>query len=725
MPRSTLLQNQLTRGELSPRMKGRVDLDQYFQGAQTQVNFLSLPHGGATNRPGSVYVAEVASSASKHRLRGFIFSTSDAYVLEFGNTTLRFYRAQGQIVAVDTDAAIVNGTFDAGITSWSDKSSGTGAIAHDASNLSLELQGAGAGNEAMAEQSVAIGASFQSVDHVLKFRVIGATDSGVVKLRIGSTTTGTEIVNDVSFKSGYHCYKFNPGGAATIYIDFRNEENANHDVDNASLIDNTAIEIETPFATADLFEIQFVQDADTLFLVHPSYKPMELTRTDHDQWSLTSYTPTSDPFTSATNYPAAVALFEQRLVFGFTSTNPQTLYFSKSADIQDMTTGTGASDGFTKTLFASQANPIRWVVGGSDLIIGTTGGEWVVDRPASSAVTVTNFSTKRRETSGVANLSPAEIDNRVLFMARRGQASNNGEDLLEFRFDDDEAEFVAPDLTLVSEHITDGGVTELAWQQRGWKGSYQSIDLPATKRILWLVRSDGVLLSFTYNFHELVAAWARHTWSGTDVAVESVAVIPGASGDEVWVIVKRTINSATERYVEYLDPDYFVDSGITGTSGSPTTSWSGLDHLEGETVTILADGAPVDSKTVSSGAITLDATASTIQVGLPFTPEIELMPLEIALPDGSSIGAAKSVSRVIVRLLSTVGITVTASSRTSGDEVIFREVSDSVQSPIPPFTGDKQFAPPASWIDATVKITQNNPLPVTVQAIAMEVEAHR
>ena len=718
MPRSTLLQNQFTRGELSPRMKGRVDLDQYFQGAQTQVNFLSLPHGGATGRPGSVYVAEVRSSSSSQRLLDFIFSTSDAYVLEFCNQTIRFFRNRGQIVSADTDASITNGTFDSGITGWTDQSTGVATIAHDASNLTLQLNGNGS-DIAIAEQAPTTTST--GTEHVLRFDVIGASTSGLVKVRIGSTSGGVDYLAETSFKNGYHCIAFTPA-VSPFYIQFRNEENAAHDIDNVSLIDNAPIEISSPYADGDLFPIQYVQDADRMFLVHPSYKPMELTRSGHSSWSLTSYTPTADVFTSADNYPAAVALFEQRLVFGFTNTNPQTLYFSKSADIQDMTTGTGASDGFTKTLFASQANPIRWVVGGSDLIIGTTGGEWVVDRPASSAVTVSNFSVKRRETSGVANLAPAEVDNRVLFMARRGAATNNGEDLLEFRFDDDEAEFVAPDLTLVSEHITDGGIVEMAWQQRGWKGSYQSIDLPSTKRILWLVRSDGVLLSFTYNFHELVAAWARHTWDGT---VESVCVIPGSQGDEVWIVVQRTINSVTKRYVEYLDPDYFVDSGITGTSGSPTTAWSGLDHLEGKEVTILADGAPVDSKTVVSGAITLDATASTIQVGLVFTPEIELMPLEIALPDGSSIGAAKSVSRVIVRLLSTVGIKVTASSRTSGDEVIFREVSDSVQSPIPPFTGDKIFTPPASWIDATVKITQNNPLPVTIQAVAMEVEAHR
>ncbi len=723
MTRSTVLQNQFTRGELSPRLKGRVDLEQYYQGAETQVNFLSLPHGGVTGRPGSRYVAEVGDPARPARLVGFVFSTSDAYVLEFGGNSMRVFRNRGQVVSADTDASIANGTFESGIAGWTDRSTGSASIGHDAANRRLTLNGA-ASSAAAAEQSVAIGAPYRSAAHVLRFDVAGATEAGAVLLRIGSTPGGTDIVDDASFGNGHHCHEFDPGGSATVHVQFRNASTASHGVGGVSLIDNGAVEIRTPYG-GDAAGLRYVQDADTMFLAHPSHKPMELTRSAHASWSLTSYTPADDPFASADDYPAAVALFEQRIVFGHTAAHPQRLFFSRSADPRDMTTGTGASDGFTKDLFAGQANPIRWIVGGSDLIVGTTGGEWVVDRPAGGAVTVANFSVKRRETSGVADLAPAEIDNRVLFMARRGAASNDGEDLLEFRFDDEEGGFVAPDLTLLSEHITHGGVTGMAWQRCGWRGSYESADLPAVKRVLWLVRSDGVLLSFTYNFHELVAAWARHVWTGTSPAVESVCTIPGAEGDEVWLTVRRTIDSETRRYVEYLDPDMFVDAAIAGRAETPSRTWSGLGHLEGETVTVLADGAPAGPATVSSGAIAIGAAASAVQAGLPFTPEIKLMPLEIALPDGSGIGAARSVSRVVLRLLTTVGIRVTGSGGAGGDEVTFREVSDSVRTAIPPFTGDKEIPVPGSWTDAAVRITQDNPLPVTIAAVAMEVEAHR
>lgn len=456
--------------------------------------------------------------------------------------------------------------------------------------------------------------------------------------------------------------------------------------------------------------------------MHPRHKPRELTRTGHAAWSLTPYVPAGDPFMAPDDFPAAVAFFEQRIVFGYSANRPQRLWFSKSANVQDMTTGTGDSDGFTKDIFARQANPIRWVVGGTDLVVGTTGGIWVVDRPASSPVTVSNFTIKRRITAGADDRDPAEVDNRVLYIERRGNSSSRGRELRDMRFDDAESQFVAAHLSLVSDHVIDTGVAEMVWQEQGWAGAYQGTDLEAIDRVLWCARGDGVLASFTYDPQELVSAWARQV---TDGAFESVTVIPGANGDEVWCVVRRTINGTTVRYVEFFDPSLFLDSALTGSAGSPEVTWSGLDHLEGETVSILADGSPVGTKTVSAGAITLDVAASAVQIGLSFTPELELMPLELALEDGTSIGAAKSVARVVLRFLNTIGIQATASSRTAGFEIPFRRVSDDVAQPIPPFTGDKELPAPTSWSDATVKITQPNPLPATILAVVMEMEAHR
>jgi len=658
MARSTLIQNQLTAGELSTRMEGRFDLEQYYQGAKTLANVVPLLHGGGTARGGFRFTSEVGDSSLAARPIPFVFKTSDAYLILMQNTTLRFYRNQAQVLEADKTI--------------------TGATAANPVVITSASHG------------------YSNGDEVFISGVVGMTEINGRWFTVANQAANTFELSGEDGTS--HTAYVSDGTAGKVY------------------------EIASPYLTAELFQVQFVQDADTLYIVHPNHQPRTLTRSGHTSWTLALHAPTANPFTGAGDFPAAVAIFEERLVFGYTDNDPQKLWFSKSADFGQMTTGTGDADPFTKTIAAKQANPIRWVVGTDDLVVGTTGGVWVVDRPASSAVTVSNFTIKRRVTTGVANLAPAEVDSQLLYMARRGQASNTGEKLRRFRFDDNAGIYVAPDMTLLAEHITKGGIVDLAWQPDGWRGSYEGADLPAVDRVLWAVRSDGVLLSFTFNPDERVIAWARHP--PPNGSFESVAVIPGVSGDEVWVVVNRTIDGGTKRTVEYLDIDVFMDGAVSGT-GSSATVWSGFDHLEGEEVAVLADGAPVAALTVSGGAITLGTAATAVMAGLAFTPEIELMPLETKLPDGFSMGARKGVAAVVIRFLTTVGARVTGSSRTTGDEIIFREVADPVEDPIPPFTGDKAWIPPSSWSDPIVKIDQPNSLPMTVNAIAIEFEAHR
>jgi len=263
MARASVIQNQFTRGELSPRMRGRIDLTQYYQGCRTMQNWLPLSHGGATVRPGLRYVAAAKDATSVSRLLPFVFNITDSYALEFADQAMRVFRERGQVVAEATDAAISNGTFDAGISGWSDKSTGTASIGYDAGNQRLQLSGNGS-DIAIAEQAVAIGAAFRNVEHVVKLEVQGDSNAGTVKLRVGTSSGANDILADTVLQTGYHCREFDLGGAATVYLQFRNEENANHFVDNVSLIDDAVVEIATPYGEADLFTLKFVQDADTM-----------------------------------------------------------------------------------------------------------------------------------------------------------------------------------------------------------------------------------------------------------------------------------------------------------------------------------------------------------------------------------------------------------------------------------------------------------------------------
>ena len=168
---------------------------------------------------------------------------------------------------------------------------------------------------------------------------------------------------------------------------------------------------------------------------------------------------------------------------------------------------------------------------------------------------------------------------------------------LVYNFDSDS--YQAPDLTVLAEHITDSGITEMAFQQE-------------PDNIVWCVLTDGRFVGMTYRREENVVGWHEHIIGGSfgsgNAVVESVAVIPGdLNEDNVYLVVKRTINGATARYIETfsnfdfgtdVQDAFFVDSGLTY-SGSAATTISGLNHLEGQSVSILANGATHPNKTVS------------------------------------------------------------------------------------------------------------------------------
>lgn len=582
MPRSTFAFTNFTGGELSPRLDGRVDLQKYFQGCKTLENMVIHPHGGATRRPGTKYIASTKSDGEA-TLVPFEFSTTQTYVLEFGNTYMRVYKDGGQVL-----------------------------------------------------------------------------NSGV------------------------------------------------------------AVEITTPYSAAEAAEIKFAQSADILYIVHPSHKPRKLSRSSHTSWTLSNYAPTADPFTSTDNYPSSVTFFEERLVFAGTNAAPQKLFFSKSGDFENMTTGTNADDGMTFTIGSDQVNAIKYIKGLRTLLIGTVGGEFVATASSSAEpITPTNIQIKRQAGYGTSDVDALLAGNRILFVQRAGKK------VRELVFDFDSDGYVAPDLTLLAEHVSGTGVgtgfTNWTYQQE-------------PDSIVWVVRSDGVLTGMTYQRSENVVAWHRHILGGAfstgNAVVESVAAISNSTAaskgeDSLYMIVKRTINGGTKRYVEIMQPfdfaddiedAWFLDSALSY-SGGATTSLSGLDHLEGQTVTILANGSTHADKTVSSGAITLDRSVTKAIVGLNYTSTLQTMRIESGSADGSSQGKVKRIQEITARFFQTVGGQI-GSTSTNTDIIPFRDSSMNMDTAVELFTGDKQIEFNADYeTDGFIFIKQTQPLPMTVTAL--------
>ena len=822
MPRIHDLQPAFNAGEFSPRLAARLDFVKYPAGCETMENLIALPEGGAMRRPGSRYIAEVSSSSVKHRLKRFQFSVIQAYMLELGAQTMRFYRHQGQIVVADTDAAITNGTFVSNITGWDDRSTGGAGnqITHNSADgrLTLETNGTAADDIGWAEQDVTTTAT--NTEHVIQFRVVG--DPGdKIEFQVGTASGGAQTLAVIEREVGYHCVAFTPT-ASPFYVQFRNlGANANKDVeiDDVSIIDNAPVEIATPWLEAELFTVEGPQSADVLYLFHGNHPTHKLLRFGNSTWSLvevawqdgpyldtnataTTLTPnatsgvavtvtasaiagindgdgfkTTDigrlvrikngaawgwgvivAFTSTTvvtahvkkafaattgsaewrlgawsgttGYAQVAGFFEQRLYVAATTDQPQSFSGSQTADFEnfkpDDDAGTvEADDAFTFTLSADDVNAIRWLSAGEDtIVIGTAGGEWV---PGSEGAVITplDITVRRQTTHGSAQVQPVRVGNAVLFVQRAKRR------LREFGFSFESDGFKAPDMTRLAQHITRTGIVEMAYQQE-------------PDSVVWSVRGDGVLLSMTFRRDEDVVGWGRHyfggAFAGGDAVCESVAVIPGADGagqtqdsssrDEVWVIVKRTINGATKRYVEMFERDfenghdqedaYYCDSLITY-DGAAATVITGLGHLEGQEVRVWGDGAVRPVETVASAQITLDSSASVAQIGLGYRHRLKTLKVRSGNPAGTALGRPKRIYGLTFALLNSHTLSF-GPSWSDLTEIDFRVVSDPMDAAAPLYTGERFVEFPGGWVgDARIVVESDDPAPFTLLALAPEI----
>lgn len=313
MPRVHELQAAFSAGEISERLAARLDFAKYPASLATCENMIPLSEGGAMRRPGTRYVAELKSNSVKGRLKKFQFSVTQAYAIELADSALRFYRNQARITVANTDAAVTNGTFTTNITGWTNRSTGAGSIAHDATNLDLDLipGGATAADIGWAEQSITTTNTNQ--EHVIRFRVVGAPGDKI-EFQVGTAASGSQTLAAVEKEVGYHCVAFTPT-TSPFYIQFRNlGTNANKTVsiDDVSLIDNAALEITSPWPEAELYDVEGPQTADVLYLFHDTIPTYKLQRFGHTTWSLVEVAWQDGPYldlniTTTTLTPSAVS----------------------------------------------------------------------------------------------------------------------------------------------------------------------------------------------------------------------------------------------------------------------------------------------------------------------------------------------------------------------------------------------------------------------------------
>ena len=579
-------QSNFTGGELTPRIAARVDLAKYGNGLTGCFNMIPQKHGGVTRRPGSRRVAAVKDSSQAARLLPFEYSVIQAYVLELGAGSVRFFKDRGQITTAATVATLANGTFPTNLASWT---AAGGAVWHALGMCSFP----GAGT---LEQSTAC---TTGNEHVIRFRVDGTPGTDKLDLRVGTASGGNQVLALTTFEVGWHTMPFTPG-ASPIYVQFVWKAGAPR-LDDVAFLAAAPVELGSPYAAADLAGLGYTQSNDVLYLVHQSFRPHKLERFSHVRWSLRPIAfvtgASALTFDTANDYPGACCFHEDRLVLGGSVNRPATVWLSKKAVYEEFTLpSVPAKDDerIVATLNASQANTVRWLVSGRDLNIGTSGAEWrLFASTQGEALTPDNPNAKRSTSRGSKAVQALLIDDVALFVQARGRK------LREFAYVLDADAYRAPDITVLAEHLTRPGIAEIAYQQE-----------PDT--LIWAVLSDGSLRSCTYDRAQEVVAWARHqlggAYQGGQAQVESVAVIPApasASGgaDDLWLIVKRTVAGATVRQVEHLETLYDPQS---------LTDFEGAYFVDGGAV---YDGAVTQALTPGTGATVADTTGVTFTTG--------------------------------------------------------------------------------------------------------------
>ena len=398
-------------------------------------------------------------------------------------------------------------------------------------------------------------------------------------------------------------------------------------------------------------------------------------------------------FSEVRGWPVSVCFHQDRLVIGGARDLPNRLWMSQSSDLFNFDLGDGKDDEAIEfALLSDQVNAIRAVFSGRHLQVFTSGAEWMV---SGDPLTPSSIQLTRQTRIGSPvdrQVPPRDVDGATLFVSR------SGTDLREFLYADVEQAYQSTDLAMLAKHLMVAPVDQ---------------DYDQRRRLFHVVMADGTLGTVTIYRTEKVTAWTGHA---TDGAFRSVAVVEG----EVYVLVERAGGMMIERF----DDQLALDAAMTGSAAAPKARWSGLEHLEGQEVRILADGGALETAVVVDGGVTLREPASEVQIGRSYTHEIEPLPPVVQTASGAGPGAIMRLVRAHFRLLDTRALHIDTGKGLTA--IPFRRFGRHRFDAAPPtFSGDVQIRAIGWRRDAMQplwRIAQDVPLPCTVLAVATEMK---
>lgn len=738
-------------GELSPRMIGRTDVSQYFKGCRTLSNFLVTPYGAVERRPGTVFLGRAKSD--KVRLVPFVFSSEVSFVLEFGHNCCRFFSGRQQVMKDGVPLEIETPyTADDLVKIKFIQSADVMTIVHPDHpvrelrrtaelvfeltektfqfppvldpNIDDEFTFTPSGRE--GDITLSTSKDFFEVGNVGGFVQLIHTrkESSIDKDFVSNITSETlEVFGFWTFTTHgtwtgeIHIERsFDNGNTWYTYRSYSSTKDSNVNTSGTEELENVlyrmrmsdyeqsstgtlklcrAVLTNPDFVTTGVVKITAVTDPrNASGTVIKKLGSTEKTA----EWN-------EGAWSNRRGFPGSIAYYEERMIFGGTYHSPQTIWGSKTGDWDNFLLSEKDDAGLEFTLSSDTVNTITWLCGHKDaLIIGTLDSEWTLSGSTQdAALTPSNFRVRRQSVYGSGNINALLVADTLLFI-QRGERK-----VREFAYSFEKDGFVAPDITILADHITHSRIKEVALQQQ-----------PDT--ILWCVLGNGTLAALTYERDQEVIGWHRHYTQGK---ILSAAVIPDEVTKDLYLAVERQngtfIEVMSPREFEGIENACFLDSAVT-VKGEGLREVSGLEHLEGQTVSLLADGAACSPRQVTAGKITLDDEAATVTVGLSFESLLVTMPIEMDLQNGSSQLRKKSVGELRLRVYDSVGGEVCC-GQDRWQIIVSRDVlEDHMDAAVTPKTAPYTFNLLSGYeSECSVKVRQTDPLPFNMSSLVVNI----
>lgn len=806
----------LSSGEWSPDLDARVDQEKYDAAARELTNVFLLPAGPAERRAGLQFIGTAKIANKKARIIGYNFSVTTRFVLELGDLYMRFWSNGVQVTDGGSPVEIVTPwteaqLFDIHYVQVNDivylthpdvhpqklrRITDINWIIEDVPFNETAFRDVNLTNTTLTSSVTALSANgiltastgIFNADHVGSFwKLTHPRQASNVELDLASTgVSSTLIVQGTwSFRTTgtwtgtVRVQEFNNAtGVFDNVREFTSNDDSNFDVEDDQPIEATfRIDYTSISGTGTAYLEVLDTQRSGIVKVTGFNSPTSLNITVTKALESTALTDlwNEGAWSTDQGFPRTTTIFEQRIMYGGTKKQPQTLFGSRTADYEDFKLGTSDDDAIQYTLASQEQNRIEWMSGQIKLLIGTAGGEWTFSGDSEKPVTPSNVAVFRQSTYGSRHLQGSMINDAVLYVQRNGLRVRQ---MIESETSVT-AKYVSPDLTIFADHITAGAVVQTDYAQQ-------------PHSTYWAVNGIGELIGMTYERDQQISGWQRYKSPGANGFIESVAIIYGdtAKGDEIWLSIKRTINGSDVRHIERINPvdwidqvdAFYVDSGISKTlptfsSGDLQSGDSyrvidntGMDmsavggpaspkvfetftatitatpvygtgsvrevsdtfvnivpHLAGETVQALGDGGVVENLTVgATGTVTLpdENKVTTVHVGLQYDSIIQPMKLNADPRLGAYMGTELRIRQLVIRVQRSLGMTYItnlklADNVTDKEELFpFRDTKNLMDQAPPLRTGDIVFPLLAGHdFDGDLILKQTQPLPFKVLAI--------